>query len=72
MALPQYGMCILTLIKENKKLTRAKRLVATLGQKSTTKKVSRRAILDVDVTKACEIIITPDIPMALRLQSSLL
>ncbi|KAK4507285.1 hypothetical protein PRZ48_001020 [Zasmidium cellare] len=47
-------------------------LVATLGSKSTLKKVSRKAILDVDVGKACETIVAPDAPMALRLQSSLL
>ncbi|KAK3706655.1 R8 protein [Vermiconidia calcicola] len=47
-------------------------LVATLGSKSTLKKVSRKAILDVDVTKACETIVTPEAPMALRLQSHLL
>jgi len=47
-------------------------LVATLGAKSTLKKVSRKAILNVDVAKACETIITPEAPMALRLQSSLL
>ncbi|EMC94579.1 hypothetical protein BAUCODRAFT_552473 [Baudoinia panamericana UAMH 10762] len=47
-------------------------LVATLGSKSTLKKVSRKAILDVDVQKACETIVTPEAPMALRLQSSLL
>ena len=48
------------------------RLVATLGSKSTLKKVSRKAILDVDVQKACETIVTPEAPMALRLQSNLL
>jgi hypothetical protein len=48
------------------------RLVATLGQKSSLKKVSRKAILDVDVPKACESILMPDAPMALRLQSNLL
>jgi len=48
------------------------RLVATLGQKSIVKKVSRKAILDVNVPKACESISTPDAPMALRLQSNLL
>ncbi|KXS94878.1 hypothetical protein AC578_1501 [Pseudocercospora eumusae] len=47
-------------------------LVATLGSKSTLKKVSRKAILDVDVVKACETIENPDAPMALRLQSNLL
>lgn len=48
------------------------RLVATLGPKSILKKVNRKAILDVDVPKTCGIIITPEVPMALRLQSNLL
>ncbi|OQN96453.1 hypothetical protein B0A48_17509 [Cryoendolithus antarcticus] len=47
-------------------------LVATLGSKSGLKKVSRKAILDVDVAKTCDTIITPEAPMALRLQSNLL
>ncbi|KAK4569561.1 R8 protein [Recurvomyces mirabilis] len=47
-------------------------LVATLGSKSTLKRVSRKAILDVDVQRACGTIIEPDAPMALRLQSNLL
>ena len=48
------------------------RLVATLGSRSNLKKVNRKAILDVDVAKTCEIIITPEAPMALRLQSNLM
>ncbi|KAF3490706.1 Rad21/Rec8 N terminal domain-containing protein [Arthroderma uncinatum] len=48
------------------------RLIATLGAKSTTRKVNRKAILDVDVPKACDMIIRPDAPMALRLQGNLL
>ncbi|OJD28263.1 hypothetical protein ACJ73_00342 [Blastomyces percursus] len=48
------------------------RLVATLGAKSAARKVNRRAILDVDVPKACETIIHPEAPMALRLQGNLL
>ncbi|KAF2839785.1 hypothetical protein M501DRAFT_1010816 [Patellaria atrata CBS 101060] len=47
-------------------------LVATLGPKSSLKKVNRKAILDVNVPKACETILTPEAPMALRLQSNLL
>ncbi|EGE07540.1 Rad21/Rec8 N terminal domain-containing protein [Trichophyton equinum CBS 127.97] len=47
-------------------------LVATLGAKSTTRKVNRKAILEVDVPKACDMIIRPDAPMALRLQGNLL
>lgn len=49
-----------------------RRLVATLGSRSNLKKVTRKAILDVDVQKACETIVTPEAPMALRLQSNLL
>lgn len=48
------------------------RLVATLGSKSNLKKVNRKAILDVDVPATCRIIIEPEAPMALRLQSNLL
>lgn len=48
------------------------RVVATLGSKSSLKKVTRKAILDVDVQKACDTIVAPEAPMALRLQSNLL
>ncbi len=48
------------------------RLVATLGSRSNSKKINRKAILDVDVPKTCSLIIQPEAPMALRLQSSLL
>ena len=48
------------------------RLVATLGSKSLLKKVTRKAILDVDVPKACDTIQDPGAPMALRLQGNLL
>lgn len=48
------------------------RLVATLGAKSTTRRVNRKAILDVDVPKACDTIMRPEAPMALRLQGNLL
>ncbi|KAK8240208.1 Rad21/Rec8 N terminal domain-containing protein [Phyllosticta capitalensis] len=47
-------------------------LVATLGSRSSLKKVNRKAILDVNVPKACETILMPEAPMALRLQSNLL
>jgi hypothetical protein len=48
------------------------RLVATIGQKSILKKVSRKAILDVNVPKTCKTILQPGAPMALRLQASML
>ncbi|OAP56748.1 hypothetical protein AYL99_08860 [Fonsecaea erecta] len=46
--------------------------MATLGSKSNLKKISRRAILDVDLQKACKTITEPQEPLALRLQGSLL
>ena len=48
------------------------RLVATLGSKSNLKKVTRKAITEVDVPKACDTITNPEAPLALRLQASLL
>ena len=48
------------------------RLVATLGSKSNGKKINRKAIFNVDVPKACQTIIDPEAPMALRLQGNLL
>ncbi|KAF1808775.1 hypothetical protein P152DRAFT_517272 [Eremomyces bilateralis CBS 781.70] len=47
-------------------------LLATLGSKSGVRKLNRRNIQEVNVPKACETIINPAAPMALRLQSSLL
>ena len=48
------------------------RLVATLGSKSALRKVNRKDIQAVDVKKACQTIIMPEAPLALRLQSNLL
>lgn len=48
------------------------RLVATIGSKSSGKKVTRKAIQEVDVQRACEKIIEPGAPIALRLQGNLL
>ncbi|KAL6710837.1 R8 protein [Coniothyrium glycines] len=47
-------------------------LVATLGAKPGSKRITRKQILDVDITKACRTITDPAAPMALRLQGSLL
>jgi hypothetical protein len=51
---------------------RSGRLVATLGSKSSLKRINRKQILDVDVPKACQTIVDPVAPMALRLQGNLL
>jgi meiotic recombination protein REC8 len=48
------------------------RLIATLGQNSALKKVTRKQIFDVDVPRACETITEPEAPLALRLQGNLL
>ncbi|KAG9185180.1 hypothetical protein G6011_07724 [Alternaria panax] len=47
-------------------------LVATLGHKSNLKRINRKQILEVDVSKACQTIVDPVAPMALRLQGNLL
>jgi hypothetical protein len=46
--------------------------VATLGASSKLKKINRKAIREVNVPKACQTIIDPGAPMALRLQGNLL
>lgn len=48
-----------------------KRLVATVGR-GTQKKVNRKTIQEVNVPKACEKILDPGAPLALRLQGNLL
>ncbi|KAK3393200.1 putative sister chromatid cohesion protein [Podospora didyma] len=47
-------------------------LVSTIGLRSTNRKITRKAIQEVDVEKACETILQPGAPIALRLQGSLL
>ncbi|KAK4219084.1 Rec8 like protein-domain-containing protein [Rhypophila decipiens] len=47
-------------------------LVSTIGLRSTNRKITKQAIQEVNVRKACETIIQPGAPIALRLQSSLL
>ncbi|KAI2639315.1 Rec8 like protein-domain-containing protein [Xylaria nigripes] len=47
-------------------------LVATIGNKSSTRKVTRKAIQDVDIQRACGKILEPGAPIALRLQGNLL
>ncbi|KAK9388205.1 Rec8 like protein-domain-containing protein [Lipomyces mesembrius] len=47
-------------------------LIATLGSKSSLKRVHRKDILSVSIPEACNLIIHPPQPLALRLSSSLL
>lgn len=48
------------------------RLVATIGNRSSTRRVSKKAIQGVNVQKACGKILQPGAPIALRLQGNLL
>jgi meiotic recombination protein REC8 len=48
------------------------RLAATLGAKSTVRKLSKRDIAACDITKTCDSVKDPSEPMALRLSSQLL
>lgn len=48
------------------------RVIAMIGPRGGTRKVTRKAIEDVNIRKACEKIIEPSAPISLRLQSNLL
>jgi hypothetical protein len=71
MGLPPFGIyqCLLLVLFYS--LTLQYRLVATVG-KSNQKRLTRKAIQQVNVPKACETIIDPGAPLALRLQGNLL
>jgi len=47
-------------------------LAATLGARSSFKKLQRKDVLSIDVTSACELVKAPPEPLALRLSSHLL
>ncbi|OLL25915.1 Meiotic recombination protein rec8 [Neolecta irregularis DAH-3] len=47
-------------------------LAATLGSKASFKKIQKRDIINVDVSKACQYIVQPPEPLALRLSSNLM
>ncbi|RDB28700.1 hypothetical protein Hypma_015537 [Hypsizygus marmoreus] len=47
-------------------------LAATLGSKSTFKKLPKRSILTADIAELCDLIAEPSEPLALRLSSNLL
>ncbi|KAK8877217.1 Meiotic recombination protein rec8 [Apiospora arundinis] len=47
-------------------------IVATIGSRSQTKRVTRKAIQEVEIQKAVGKIIEPGAPIALRLQGNLL
>lgn len=47
-------------------------LAATLGSKSSFKKLPKRSVISADITQLCDLIATPVEPLALRLSSNLL
>ncbi|KAJ3750433.1 Rec8 like protein-domain-containing protein [Lentinula detonsa] len=47
-------------------------LAATLGSKSTFKKLPKRSVLTADISQLCELIAQPEEPLALRLSSNLM
>lgn len=71
MGLPPFGIYQCLLFVSFYSLTLQSRLVATVG-KSNQKRLTRKAIQQVNVPKACETIIDPGAPLALRLQGNLL
>lgn len=71
MALQPFGKTCLEIKRRIQHLTNPNRLVATVG-KGQQNRVTKKAIQDVDVPRACEKILDPGAPLALRLQGSLL
>ncbi|KAK2461926.1 hypothetical protein APHAL10511_006389 [Amanita phalloides] len=47
-------------------------LAATLGSKSTFKKLPKRSVITADITQLCDLIVQPNEPLALRLSSNLM
>ncbi|ESK86634.1 rad21 rec8 n terminal domain protein [Moniliophthora roreri MCA 2997] len=47
-------------------------LAATLGSKSTFKKLPKKSVLDADISQLCSLIAQPEEPLALRLSSNLM
>jgi meiotic recombination protein REC8 len=48
------------------------RLAATLGSRSTFKKLPKRSIMTADISALCDLITQPDEPLVLRLSSNLM
>ena len=48
------------------------RLAATLGAKSSFKKLPKRSVLTADISELCKLIAEPPEPLALRLSSNLM
>ena len=68
-----YGRCIVHLERDGKFVDRSgKRLAATLGAKSSFKKLPKRSVLTADISQLCGLIAQPPEPLALRLSSNLM
>ena len=66
-----YGSCSFAL-DANNKLKILFRLAATLGAKSSLKKLNKRSVMTADITGLCDLIAEPSEPLALRLSSNLM
>ena len=54
------------------KLIKGYRLAATLGPKSSFKKLPKRSVITADISQLCRLIVNPPEPLALRLSSNLM
>lgn len=48
------------------------RLAATLGSKSTLKRLTKKSVLTADISHLCDMVAAPAEPLALRLSSNLM
>lgn len=60
------------LVQNAVRCMRLSRLAATLGAKSSFKKLPKRSVLTADISQLCDLIAEPPEPLALRLSSNLM
>lgn len=65
-----YGSC--GTLSAHRMIRYCTRLAATLGSRSTFKKLPKRSVLTADITQLCDLISEPVEPLALRLSSNLM
>lgn len=64
--------CVPSPDTESPCLIRKCRLAATLGSKSTLKKLTKKSVMSADISHLCGLIAEPAEPLALRLSSNLM
>ena len=67
---PLVRICVLKTLLEITRCTG--RLAATLGAKSSFRKLPKRSVLTADISQLCGLIVEPSEPLALRLSSNLM